>query len=620
MHNRHRSPGNGYRSSASSCFGVAPPPPPPPPPQPRRASSFQPPRKADVFAEAGRLAAEYLVSQGLLPPTVLSSSSSVAAAAAYKRSFLRPPPPPPDSADSLAGAAEGRASALSRLGNPAVRRRFNVDEFRSKGSARRRPFRGYGSSDWGRDYSRTPSFHDRFPRDSPDFDIDSDGDVAGDGNSISEPTPRPAENLPSKNEEEPAMVAAPPAPTPDSDDDSDGEDLNFKQTEGDNPTVEDSAEKQNFDKASSSKMMVVDKNDDHDDDHHYDHDDSSNNTAPDLRTICKFAKVPSTVRYSKTWKTAPKVDPIPIPASEEDKEVLASENSSGMLTVKSAADNVGRVGDVYDLERENCASSSRRERGEKRDLEEGEGDDNGQEERAKRARDWPPSSAASVAMEEGDCFNNISNLSEKQVGSREDSMVDNSQFSKHGDEEHSVEFSQEKQLFPSSFKICDLNLMEVSDAHESRDANPIMIYPPMKREASPIDVDLSISNSTNPAGETSRRPIDAKEIEVIDLENDCAQEEKDMVIEDRKTETVYTDLEGFPNHAQNTGDIPDVQDGYGLMISELLGNDFPNCSSVPENINPLHNDIGLHNGEGALADDDSIYMSLGEIPLSMPSL
>lgn len=33
------------------------------------------------------------------------------------------------------------------------------------------------------------------------------------------------------------------------------------------------------------------------------------------------------------------------------------------------------------------------------------------------------------------------------------------------------------------------------------------------------------------------------------------------------------------------------------MISELLGSDFPNCSSVPEDINSMHNDIGLHNGE-----------------------
>lgn len=32
-------------------------------------------------------------------------------------------------------------------------------------------------------------------------------------------------------------------------------------------------------------------------------------------------------------------------------------------------------------------------------------------------------------------------------------------------------------------------------------------------------------------------------------------------------------------------------------MMELLGNDFPNCSSVPEDINSMHNGISLHNGE-----------------------
>ena len=65
----------------------------------------------------------------------------------------------------------------------------------------------------------------------------------------------------------------------------------------------------------------------------------------------------------------------------------------------------------------------------------------------------------------------------------------------------------------------------------------------------------------------------------------------------RRPEVVYTDLEEILNHARSTGGLPDTQDGYGLMISELLGNDFPNCSAVSENINPMHSDIGLHNGE-----------------------
>lgn len=63
-----------------------------------------------------------------------------------------------------------------------------------------------------------------------------------------------------------------------------------------------------------------------------------------------------------------------------------------------------------------------------------------------------------------------------------------------------------------------------------------------------------------------------------------------------RTETAFTDIEGFPNPAPNTVDIPDAQDGYNLMISELLGNDFSNCTSVQGEINHLDN-ISLHNGE-----------------------
>jgi hypothetical protein len=59
---------------------------------------------------------------------------------------------------------------------------------------------------------------------------------------------------------------------------------------------------------------------------------------------------------------------------------------------------------------------------------------------------------------------------------------------------------------------------------------------------------------------------------------------------------MFTGLEGFTSHAQNAADIHDVQDGYGLMISELLGTDFANCSSVPDDINSVHDEIGLHNG------------------------
>lgn len=59
---------------------------------------------------------------------------------------------------------------------------------------------------------------------------------------------------------------------------------------------------------------------------------------------------------------------------------------------------------------------------------------------------------------------------------------------------------------------------------------------------------------------------------------------------------MFPALDGFSNHVQNTADIHDVQDGYGLMISELLESDFANCSSVPDDINSVHNEMNLHNG------------------------
>ena len=60
---------------------------------------------------------------------------------------------------------------------------------------------------------------------------------------------------------------------------------------------------------------------------------------------------------------------------------------------------------------------------------------------------------------------------------------------------------------------------------------------------------------------------------------------------------MFAGLEGFSNHPQNATELHDVQDGgYGLMLSELLGSDFPNCSSVPGDMNSVHNEMGLHNG------------------------
>ncbi|CAA2987711.1 Hypothetical predicted protein [Olea europaea subsp. europaea] len=173
----------------------------------------------------------------------------------------------------------------------------------------------------------------------------------------------------------------------------------------------------------------------------------------------------------------------------------------------------------------------------------------------------------------------------------------------------SCQYTEEKQLFPGSFKTFDLNLIETCDGNEN-------ITGSAKLEA-PIDVDLSISNCySRVSNKNGKHGVDDKDIEVIDLEIDSVYEDKTFTPE-RRADTVFTGPDSFPNNVHDANEIPDIRDGYGFVMSELLGNDRPECSSVPTELDSQHNDLGLHNGEGTLYDDDQIYMSLGEIPFSM---
>ena len=60
---------------------------------------------------------------------------------------------------------------------------------------------------------------------------------------------------------------------------------------------------------------------------------------------------------------------------------------------------------------------------------------------------------------------------------------------------------------------------------------------------------------------------------------------------------MYSSLEHFLNHTDNSVDLPDVQDACGSAISRLLGTDILNCSSVSTDIDDLHSQISLH-GQG----------------------
>ncbi|XP_028114132.1 uridine kinase-like protein 1, chloroplastic [Camellia sinensis] len=102
-----------------------------------------------------------------------------------------------------------------------------------------------------------------------------------------------------------------------------------------------------------------------------------------------------------------------------------------------------------------------------------------------------------------------------------------------------ISSSEEKQLFPGSFKICDLNLMEDSEVNENVDCvrDPILFFPSIpesKKKATPADVDLSISNNGNIYLVNMDHSADGKEVEVIDLESDSLQADLAFNNSDRK--------------------------------------------------------------------------------------
>lgn len=668
------------------------------------------PRKSDIIMEAGRLAAEYLVSQGILPPSSLSGkwqNGSLKKQVGEFQDFRSP------EGENLQFHGEMRTSALARLGNSGFdsgsgRRRYS-DDYNAvgmrnhvKGRRRGGSFRGYGS-DWGRDYGRNGSWSDR-RRVSPEMGIEHAADAghkeekiiakdnvdAVEKTSTSSAMPKSKDGGDSDSEvKEHLTKANSSSPVKDRFVEAGGE-LSKESRELRNSTERNEEIKDGSNNHEAGKKIVAGK---------LPAETAaaeiklSGSSIPDLRALCKFANVPTRIRSSRGIKLEP------VSSGVESNEAAGPSGGARVLVEDDTIVGSSKTGSANDSSESKCldfeiskatslqpsealeelapahgielaehvssqplpevrelspacgfdeAKGSKSEsfpdrslvfendrdssqglpgcetlntlaekRVEKRAVEESDVNEG-----HKRARDW-----FSPIGNEGDEYFHPSKLSNSKAVFKGDLMsaedvvtvaepdnsASNSQMLEV--EDTTCANSQEKQLFPSSFKICDLNLMETSDVNENHDQGPIFMYPPisdLKAENSSVDVDLSISN-TSTSSENVRRIPNGRAIEVIDLESDSALEDKAFNMPERKTETAFTGLEGFPNPAPNAVDIPDAQDGYGLMISELLGNDFANCSSVPGEINALDN-ISLHNGEVPLGEDDSIYMSLGEIP------
>ncbi|XP_022981399.1 uncharacterized protein At4g26450-like [Cucurbita maxima] len=661
------------------------------------SQSLPPPRRGggsvDIFMEAGRLAAEYLVFQGLLPSSVLHGK--------WQGGSLRRESSEFQELGQL--REEGRASTASphsgHMGpDSGSGWRQPPDEYGSasrnhlRGRRRTSSFRSSGS-DWS-GQGRSNNYNDR-ARASPDTEAYEDADnlsaYSNQQQSGEEIVSELQDLKPSKlgrkgdtpEDSGPELVKY---PLPDDVGSKASTSAVVKDLPCEKKLAKDSDDLGNIDSGSEDVKNTASINET--EKHCVTEKLSIQNKAADgdplvkqetdLLAFCRFAKFPTKTRSALAYKVS-KADPITtvserpsdINPNRESEISLDSDSSScalsGAVSAKKhdvehlnserskleAVEETGIIEELYprfgektssltsqsfqqgpfwnENKEESCQSpaifertdSMFEDRGKKRSLDESDVVEGS----SKKPREWIPL----MTSKEDESFD-LLKFDKTKVNSEENkpdhevivaancvNSVQGFHFMKGGGE-HCVDYAQEKQLFPNSFKICDLNLMEASDIHDNHENNPLLIFPSIsetKRERTPVDIDLSISSA--PEFGQNGVVTGSKEIEIIDLEDDSAVEvDKTFHNTERKRETVFNGLDGFPNNAQNNGDMPDVHDGYGIMISELLGAEFPNCASVQGDLNSMNNEMPLPNGEGTLADDDLIYMSLGEIPLSMP--
>ncbi|CAA2997524.1 Hypothetical predicted protein [Olea europaea subsp. europaea] len=641
---------------------------------------FPPPHETDIFMEAGRLAAEYLVTKGILLPNALSGKWQNGD---WKNQM----------GDFFQNHEDSRISAHSRLGTAAAdvgpgRRRY-PDEYNSMGSkssmrGRRRTGSSKNqSSDWKPEFVRSESWSDR-GRTSPGMEADTDisaglqdeqpvqkdsdtgvqnssaGELTQESDSVADLQSGLEEcNLADDTGAKPGSFSN-EKDVPSNDDDKTA----IKKSDGTTMSNEEAEE----DKEGRSDSVLEQK-----------HDENMEVTASlregslaseenvNLMRYCKFANVPTKTRSSLAIRGS-KVELDPNAEDETINESKLSEDSgiqvidapvdgtafnasphkshepstlSNVLKAPSKEEELGVAytsrpghfsmsgsfpkrsvinqqeidGQLPGFERSNHML----ERGEKRQPE----DDIDDREGTKRPREW----TSPVETQSDGCLP-LSNSMESQCTSEEPRSSHSGHATLFTDtrcadislfpESHVElsEYTEEKQLFPGSFKTCDLNLIETSDVNDNHAADPILMFRSITetgRQATPVDIDLTMSsNNSNVPNKYGKHGIGNKDIEVIDLEDDSMQEDKTFTNAERRADSVFNGLDNFPDNVNNVTEIPDHQDGYRLMLSEFLGND-----SVPTELNALHNDMGLHDGQGILGDDDSIYMSLGEIPTGM---
>ncbi|AEE85200.1 hypothetical protein AtNW77_Chr4g0303981 [Arabidopsis thaliana] len=649
---QHRGFNRGYgrgRGRSKSYHNQLPPPLPPPPVQ-RRSSG------GDVFMEAGRLATEYLVSQGVLPQTVLSSK--------WQNGNFR----------KQAGefqSSRSQEEARMDVSAPAAEKRRYIDGYSSAGS--RNSLKGRRSHRYDSDFGRSGSWSER----SKAFETET-GDDSVSGHQEEQPLAEDIASSVQRSASGEFMRKCEGA--------GDSESVLDKynlQDEAQSKTGSSSAGKDIVQDCEISKVSegssslsagsgemkgrsggnggedenqtaiedgsIHQRCEDASIDQQCGADESFTKSGIDLATLCKFEKVPTRTRSSLTAK-GPKLylshnikDTSHNSGLEEEDQTENRCETRGQSSGKadSTGDENDQVEDfalVQYIENSKChrsnsfPSSILRDNSEKEsglelpnlhrshsvgkvgEKRPGEGSD--LEEGSKRQRDWVAVSEANERFnmfktsgnqcdpeEEGKTSSFNKRLIDGAAGKRvsHESLVNNSTYNRTHTGRTGPGYAEEHQLFPASFKMCDLNLGGASDVNDG-----------IKESRQAVDFDLSISSSSKSLEfGTSTRMSNGKEIEVINLDDD-QEVVKSSNDPGRKQEAApYMGID----------DVPDYNER--LMMVEYLDSFTPinqGTSSVPQN----NNTVSLQDREGAIGndqvpnntDDDSIFMSLGEIPLT----
>ncbi|XP_020111740.1 uncharacterized protein At4g26450 isoform X2 [Ananas comosus] len=629
MQSRNRVPVDGARSGSAAALGIAsgrispfgrsrghvnfahgntkPFYPPPPPPH----------RKFEILMEAGRLAAEYLISKGKLPPSSLPVSW------------------PSNSIPDQVGC---RTSALDRLGNsgPAdvgpCRRGFN-DEYNRVNSRRngrgRRKFGFYNRnySDWGRERGRnngpwmersgrgySDSVEDEEEEDvAPGYSRDRRGgndevgssvsgvagplkgeEVTGEviGESDFDDTGSKASSCSARKD--PPLEGQGDVNMNKGMDDDDNKVLNSDGTEVKSCESSELEKKDSKEEALDGKALNYE-------------DESVNKHGSGLLKYCGFAKVPTKPRSALAHRNVV-VDQGPT-EMVLDEAHAENKDQKDSLDCKTSSNSVLASETVEQDDPQNGSTKSNPDNETSIAISETkEGDSNSQH----------------CQMEEGKGVNDLSPSRTFQENNnvRDEEMTESDEQEKAGGPNlfpsagaEPIDKMEEvkRNNRPTSFKIRDLNLMEspeiteILDDHdlEHQAASGASLESPKQL---PVDFGLSVGKNAKDTNGYNRISSDDKVIQVIDLEDDSPVEISACDSSKPKNDGIYPNMENMLHQDGPRDVIPGIQDGYSLAISDYLGADI--CPTIQAD---LQGGIHLHGPEGFPGVDDPFYGGLGDI-------